>query len=178
MPIKHERTRNGAVHTRLKSSSDDSYYASHASDAETASTSASTSPGTRVTRFMRKRAAKKIQRRTRKHLAKRKEEEDVCAICLENFRNDKGVKLTCGHLYHKTCIDKWTAVSDACPLCKRTISPALRAARPAVPARMSTSQRRNYIHHLATRGAPDDETLSSPTTSPVTRVTMYSGRHR
>ena len=153
---KHERTRNGAIHTRFESSD----YDSHASDAETASTSASTSPGTRVTRFMRKRAAKKIQRRTRKHLAKRKQEEDVCAICLENFRTDKGVKLTCGHHYHKICIDKWTTVSDKCPLCKRTISPALRAARPAIPAavpQLTEVQRRNDFLERVVAGYLDRE---------------------
>ena len=119
MPIKHERTRNGAVHTRFNSSS------------------SSTSPRTRVARFVRKRAAKKIQRYTRKQQTLRRgnaakaiqritrNRQSKCAICLENFVNDAAFNLTCGHKFHKTCITSWMKAHDKCPLCKRTILPEI-----------------------------------------------------
>ena len=31
---------------------------------------------------------------------------DICSICLENL-DDKCVILSCEHIYHKVCIQKW-----------------------------------------------------------------------
>ena len=49
-----------------------------------------------------------------------------CAICLEPARNALAA-LTCGHVYHKQCIDTWTNTNPSCPQCKRAVScvPAL-----------------------------------------------------
>jgi hypothetical protein len=39
-----------------------------------------------------------------------------CGICLEALdRHD--VRLGCGHIFHKSCIEKWTLVKP-CPTCK------------------------------------------------------------
>jgi hypothetical protein len=90
-----------------------------------------------VTRFVRKRAAKKIQRHTRKRQTLRRgkaakaiqritrNRQSKCAICLENFVNDAAFNLTCGHKFHKACITSWMKAHDNCPLCKRTILPEI-----------------------------------------------------
>ena len=54
-----------------------------------------------------------------------KDFQDICSICQEEFtiiNYGNGVyQLTCGHYYHKDCIDKWKESnmenSDYCPLC-------------------------------------------------------------
>lgn len=50
------------------------------------------------------------------------EEEDLCSICLAAFATgDSCMMLPCMHVFHQTCISKWFAVSDVCPLCKRSV---------------------------------------------------------
>lgn len=51
------------------------------------------------------------------------DEEPVCAVCLEDFEPGQQVrKLTCSHLYHRSCIDPWLqSSSNSCPLCKREV---------------------------------------------------------
>ena len=39
-----------------------------------------------------------------------------CSICLEMYTN---YKLSCGHEFHKECIDKWfSRLNPTCPLCR------------------------------------------------------------
>lgn len=49
--------------------------------------------------------------------------DDVCAVCMEDFRPDEGGKMIpCGHVYHQTCLSSWLSVGDFCPLCRRHVS--------------------------------------------------------
>ncbi len=42
-----------------------------------------------------------------------------CSICLEEFKKDtKIVKLSCGHIFHQDCIEKWTKKKKDCPICR------------------------------------------------------------
>ena len=42
---------------------------------------------------------------------------EECAICLEDWKFDPEVrKLTCGHHFHKMCIDSWLIKHYNCPL--------------------------------------------------------------
>lgn len=45
--------------------------------------------------------------------------DNTCIICLEDGNNSNltFVKTECGHIYCKTCIDKWLSINDRCPLC-------------------------------------------------------------
>lgn len=49
----------------------------------------------------------------------RNHEETCCAICIDNFEAGVEVRhLTCGHPYHKKCIDPWLMEKGTCPQCK------------------------------------------------------------
>lgn len=44
-----------------------------------------------------------------------------CVTCLEEFREGQECRLLaiCNHSYHKSCIDKWLAITESnCPLCR------------------------------------------------------------
>jgi hypothetical protein len=155
MPIKHERTRNGAVHTRFKSSS------------ETASTSPtkrkrSESKSSTSSSQRRHKAASKIQKLTRKR-------QQTCAICLERFRLQPTLTLPCKpipHTFCKTCINKWTQVSDSCPLCRSKIPQRFIAPRaPLAPQHYSNILDEDVHNWLSLAIEPrdrphEDKTLS------------------
>lgn len=46
--------------------------------------------------------------------------EDECSICLNSIEPNESVRclLTCGHNFHRSCIDLWLLRSADCPLCK------------------------------------------------------------
>lgn len=49
---------------------------------------------------------------------------DECCICYENNKEDsteKIIKLKCGHMFHKSCMEKWVKSSASCPLCRYNI---------------------------------------------------------
>ena len=47
---------------------------------------------------------------------------DSCAICIEDFASGNVLRrLSCGHLYHRDCIDKWLDRKPICPLCKMPV---------------------------------------------------------
>ena len=44
-----------------------------------------------------------------------------CGICLEGMENGQPIaKLTCGHVFHGDCINRWRRTSDTCPVCRAT----------------------------------------------------------
>lgn len=50
------------------------------------------------------------------------EEQEQCVVCLEDYQVGKVVaKLYCGHLHHRSCIEKWMDQEDnnsGCPACR------------------------------------------------------------
>ena len=57
-------------------------------------------------------------------------EDNNCSICYFEFLTDdnkrlggegKVVKLECGHIYHKKCIDAWFTKGKTCPLCRNVL---------------------------------------------------------
>ncbi|KAA0067739.1 hypothetical protein IC582_027708 [Cucumis melo] len=51
------------------------------------------------------------------------DDEQECAICLcEIEEGEKCRKMkTCGHAFHKDCIDRWFTVELHCPLCRTSV---------------------------------------------------------
>ncbi|TNV73938.1 hypothetical protein FGO68_gene14761 [Halteria grandinella] len=45
----------------------------------------------------------------------------ICPICLEKFRMQQHVILSCSHIYHKACLESFERVSQTkqCPICRR-----------------------------------------------------------
>lgn len=53
-----------------------------------------------------------------------KAELECCSICLEQFEFCTSVKqLSCGHIFHPSCITIWLDVSSRCPLCRHDLNP-------------------------------------------------------
>lgn len=50
------------------------------------------------------------------------EVEPECAICLNTLNTGESVRhlVSCGHTFHRPCIDLWLLRSAECPLCKRS----------------------------------------------------------
>lgn len=62
--------------------------------------------------------------------AKRQEQEkterEICAVCLDKFRNNQLVRtLPCDHEFHCKCVDRWLLAKRTCPLCKGNIIESL-----------------------------------------------------
>lgn len=47
---------------------------------------------------------------------------DFCVICQDDIYLDIVRKLSCKHVYHIDCIDKWFIDNTICPTCKRDFS--------------------------------------------------------
>jgi hypothetical protein len=44
---------------------------------------------------------------------------DECTICTDKFKSDDMVKdLSCKHIFHTSCVDRWLLTSEVCPTCK------------------------------------------------------------
>lgn len=44
---------------------------------------------------------------------------DKCTVCLFEYKESEILrKLTCGHTYHKSCVDEWLLQDKKCPVCK------------------------------------------------------------
>ena len=44
-----------------------------------------------------------------------------CSICYEEISENEKV-LSCGHIYHKQCIDSWTRINPICPYCRKFLA--------------------------------------------------------
>jgi hypothetical protein len=51
-------------------------------------------------------------------------EDSECSICLNDICQDDTVRLlsSCGHSFHRSCIDLWLLRRADCPLCKQSVS--------------------------------------------------------
>ena len=56
------------------------------------------------------------------HFFKEKVENDnasrTCIICYDNISYDDLLFTKCDHYYHESCIKRWLAINQVCPLCK------------------------------------------------------------
>ncbi|XP_057437080.1 probable E3 ubiquitin-protein ligase XERICO [Lotus japonicus] len=52
-------------------------------------------------------------------------EHDDCSVCLAQFEPDSEInRLSCGHLFHKVCLEKWLDYWNiTCPLCRTPLMP-------------------------------------------------------
>ncbi|PQQ20716.1 putative E3 ubiquitin-protein ligase XERICO [Prunus yedoensis var. nudiflora] len=54
-----------------------------------------------------------------------KQPEHECPVCLSEFEPESEINhLSCGHLFHKTCLEKWLNYWNiTCPLCRTPLMP-------------------------------------------------------
>ena len=45
----------------------------------------------------------------------------MCSICLNENKKYRNLTCSCGHTFHKKCINRWLKNNNTCPLCKRVI---------------------------------------------------------
>lgn len=50
-------------------------------------------------------------------------DDDECAVCLNGFEPDSKINnLSCGHLFHNTCLERWVDYWNfTCPLCRNPL---------------------------------------------------------
>lgn len=44
--------------------------------------------------------------------------EPICVICHDEY-GDEGIRLLCGHTFHRLCIDNWCHINNICPTCRQ-----------------------------------------------------------
>lgn len=44
-----------------------------------------------------------------------------CTICLSALSNEQTRQTTCGHMFHKNCIERWMLYSTMCPVCRHIV---------------------------------------------------------
>lgn len=47
-------------------------------------------------------------------------DETTCSICLESHC-DTVAEVTCGHIFHLTCMETWLKQKNSCPLCQANV---------------------------------------------------------
>ncbi len=58
----------------------------------------------------------------KKNLYEKNEENDICSICLDEFKTkEKIITLDCSHYYHDQCITDWFKKDETCPLCRENL---------------------------------------------------------
>ena len=61
---------------------------------------------------------KKYRRNIKKTFVAKKEIDELCVICQEDYtENKKCCQLKCKHTFHKKCYLTWAKESTRCPLC-------------------------------------------------------------
>jgi hypothetical protein len=69
-----------------------------------------------------------------------KKENPMCSICLTDVTLDKKA-LSCNHIYHKKCIDKWLERKSTCPVCRKEVG----SEEPVLDFTLPRSSRRRRV---------------------------------
>ena len=51
---------------------------------------------------------------------------DICSICLDTYKDTCNMYCTrtpCRHIFHSTCLSKWSSLHNNCPICRGVITP-------------------------------------------------------
>ncbi|CAN0601754.1 unnamed protein product, partial [Ectocarpus sp. 12 AP-2014] len=45
--------------------------------------------------------------------------DNTCSVCLDDYEEgDELLQVTCGHVFHRACIDHWLKAHRVCPCCR------------------------------------------------------------
>jgi hypothetical protein len=68
-----------------------------------------------------------IKAHTKVYKCTKKDGEEKCALCLENFKeNETCLKLPCGHMFHRSEAERHLYRVPTCPLCRASITDSTR----------------------------------------------------
>lgn len=48
-------------------------------------------------------------------------ENNTCAICFEDIDDFNCKRISCNHLFHKECLDRWILYKRVCPMCREPV---------------------------------------------------------
>lgn len=143
-------------------------------------------------RRLRNQAKKAIGRLEVRTLKRGDEETKLdshtCAVCIESYRpGDVVTVLTCGHLFHKACIEPWLLDKRTCPMCKADILKALGVEGPGEEESSSSSVPPPDVPIVTVSGGSDrellyevplnDKHLPTPTLSPQPPTEAWQPHH-
>ena len=63
-----------------------------------------------------------------------------CPICYEEVTKGTSTITRCKHVFHKTCLQRWTEEKTTCPMCRENIRPTTGQLRPRQPPPLPTHQ--------------------------------------
>ena len=46
------------------------------------------------------------------------EQNEMCSICREPMAIPTAKISSCGHIYHRSCLEKWIKIKNNCPMCR------------------------------------------------------------
>ena len=64
------------------------------------------------------------------------QETDICSICLDTYKatcNMYCTRTPCGHIFHSTCLSKWSSLHNNCPICRGVINCCMVSTEPINP---------------------------------------------
>jgi len=96
-----------------------------------------------------------------KQLEHKRRDSEVCAVCLDEFRNNQLVRtLPCDHEFHCECVDQWLLAKRTCPLCKGNIIESRSQMKPGDISESENVRAQQQLGTLrASAGTPRDTGL-------------------
>jgi hypothetical protein len=106
------------------------------------------------------------------------EEEDLCTICLLEFREGDAVgDIPCGHMFHKECLKSWIRRrKNHCPLCLRDNMTTV-AAPEQVISQQQEQQRMDDCEPDVSPGGEDAQAQASLSQSASSTIELVSYNH-
>lgn len=76
------------------------------------------------------------------------QETDICSICLDTYKatcNMYCTRTPCGHIFHSTCLSKWSSLHNNCPICRGVINCCMvEPSRPVINPIITRTYDNNY----------------------------------